>query len=256
MRRLMVIHLVLGTIAAAPLAAQMRVDNADIWLTRGTPVATFTVGNEGTEPLQYTLTTGDWDRDGDGTNRFLPAGSTPTSCERAMEVFPRQFRVAPGANQDVRVSLRTDSLPNAACWSIIFVQTEPNLSGQRSTAVSYVTRIGVKVYFNPDRTVTLAEVEGFRQLPPAAPGDSAAVEIIVRNSGTRQVKLNGAVEIRRVDNIVVARVPVEDIPILPSASRRIRVALPTIQTGGYVALAILDYGGDEDLAAQVPVQIP
>ncbi|MDP9143607.1 MAG: hypothetical protein M3N43_02750, partial [Actinomycetota bacterium] len=163
MRRSILFPLVLTLAGATPLAGQMRVDNADLWLTRSEAVATFTVGNESPEPVQFTLTTGDWDRTDDGTNRFLPAGSTPTSCERALEVFPRQLRIGPGANQDVRVSLRADSLPNQACWSIIFVQTEPTLAGQRSTAVSYVTRIGVKVYFNPDRTVTLAEIEGFSQ---------------------------------------------------------------------------------------------
>jgi hypothetical protein len=76
----------------------------------------------------------------------------------------------------------------------------------------------------------------------------------VRNVGTRPVSIGGTVEIRRADNFVVARVPVEPIPVLPAALRRIRVNLPAILPGAYVALAVFDYGADEDLAAQTPVE--
>lgn len=255
MTRRSVMAMVLVALTGAPLQAQMRVDNADLWLTAGAPVGTFTVTNEGTEVLQFTLENADWDRADDGTNRFYPAGSTPSSCERALEVFPRQLRLTAGASQTVRVSLRPDSLPSRACWSLIFVQTEPPQAQQRGTAIRYITRIGVKIYFNPAQTVTLAEVEGFVQLPKAAPTDSAAVELAVRNTGTRPISLGGTVEVRRADNFVVARVQVEPVPVLPSSLRRLRVNLPHLDPGTYIALAVFDYGADEDLAAQTPLEI-
>lgn len=248
--------LALVTLAVAPLGAQMRVDNAELWLTTGQLVGSFAVTNEGPEPLQFTLEQGDWDRTDDGTNRFYPAGTTPNSCERALEVFPRQLRVPAGETQSVRVSLRADSLPSRACWSIVFVQTEPAQTQRVNPVVRYITRIGVKVYFNPAQSVVLAEVEDFRQLTPAAPGDSVVVELSLRNIGTRQVTLNGKVEIRRPDNFLVTTISVDPTPVLPGAARRVRVALPSIQTGAYVALAIFDYGADEDLVAQTPVVIP
>lgn len=248
--------LALVTLTVAPLGAQMRVDNAELWLTTGQLVGSFAVTNEGQEPIQFTLEHGDWDRGDDGTNRFFAPGSTPSSCERALEVFPRQLRVPAGETQSVRVSLRPDSLPSRACWSIVFVQTEPPQSQRSTSMVRYITRIGVKVYYNPALSVVLAEVEDFRQLTPRAAGDSTAVELAVRNIGTRQVTLNGKVEIRRADNFPVASVVVDPTPILPGAARRIRIALPKLQAGAYVALAIFDYGADEDLAAQTPVVIP
>jgi len=255
MTRLNVVAMVTVALIGTPLQAQMRVDNADLWLTASASVGTFTVANEGTEVLQFTLENADWDRAEDGANRFYPAGSTPSSCERALEVFPRQLRLTAGASQTVRVSLRADSLPSRACWSLVFVQTEPPQAQQRSSAVRYVTRIGVKIYYTPPQTVTLAEIEGFVQLPKVAPQDSNAVELAVRNTGTRPVGLEGTVEIRRADNFVVARIPVETIPVLPAALRRIRVNLPKLDPGVYVALAVFDYGADEDLAAQTPVEI-
>lgn len=255
MTRRSVMAMVVAALIGAPLQAQMRVDNADLWLTAGAPVGTFTVTNQGTDVLQFTLENADWDRADDGTNRFYPAGSTPSSCERALEVFPRQLRLTAGASQSVRVSLRADSLPARACWSLVFVQTEPPQTPQRGTGIRYNMRIGVKVYYTPPQTVTLAEVEGFVQLPRATPTDTAAVELDVRNIGTRPISLGGTVEIRRVDNFVVARVPVEPVPVLPSALRRLRVNLPHLDPGAYIALAVFDYGADEDLAAQTPVEI-
>lgn len=255
MRRILVAAVLMGVLDVLPATAQVQVNNADLWLTTAQPAGTFTVSNEGNDPIQFTLEDGDWDRGDDGSNRFLPAGSTPTSCERALQVFPRQLRLAPHTTQTVRVALNVDSLPPRACWSIIFVQTEAGGGQQASASIRYVTRIGVKVYYVPARTVTLAEVVDFAQAAKAAPADSDAVDFTVRNTGTRPISVHGTVELRRADNFVVQRVIVDQIPILPSATRKIHVTLPATQPGSYVALAVFDYGGDEDLAAQAPVEI-
>lgn len=255
MRRILVAAVLASVIGALPATAQVQVNNADLWLSASQPTGTFSVTNEGTDVLQFTLEDGDWDRTDDGTNRFLPPGSTPTSCERGLQVFPRQLRLSPGTTQTVRVSLAVDSLAARSCWSIIFVQTETGGGGQANASIRYVSRVGVKVYYVPARTVTLAEVADFAQAAKATPADSNAVELTVRNTGTRPISLHGTVEIRRPDNFVVQRIVVEAIPVLPSAVRKIHVNIPTVLPGTYVALAVFDYGGDEDLAAQAPVEI-
>lgn len=255
MRRILATVALLSTFGALPAVAQIQVNNADLWLSATQPASTFTVSNEGTENLQFTLEDGDWDRADDGANRFLAAGSTPTSCERAMQVFPRQLRLAPGTSQTVRVTLNPDSLPARACWSIIFVQTETGGGTQGNASVRYVSRVGVKVYFVPAHTVTLAEVTDFSQAVKTTPTDSDAVELSVRNTGTRPISLHGTVEIRRPDNFVVQRMIVDAIPVLPSAERKIHIAFTRPLPGTYIALAVFDYGADEDLAAQAPVEI-
>lgn len=246
--------LAVATLLGRPLHAQMQVDNAEIWLTTGQLNGLFTVTNAATGALQFNLVNGDWDRADDGQNRFYPAGSTPNSCERALEVFPRQLRLAAGASQQVRVSLRADSLPSRACWSIVFVESEPPVTQER-VGVRFVTRIGVKIYYNPAESVQLAEMVEFVQLPKAAPADSDAVELAFRNIGTRPIMLGGSVEVRRADNFVVGRIPLDPIPVLPSALRVVRVTLPTLQPGAYIALGSFDFGGDEDLVGQTPVVI-
>lgn len=255
MRRILVAATLMGMLDALPAAAQVQVNNADLWLSAAQPAGTFTVSNEGNETLQFTLQDGDWDRGEDGSNRFLPPGTTPTSCERALQVFPRQLRLAPHTTQTVRITLDPDSLPPRACWSIVFVETESGGGQQGSASIRYISRVGVKIYYVPARTVTLAEVVDFVQATKAAPTDSDAVDLTVRNTGTRPVSVRGTVELRRADNFVVQRVIVDQVPVLPSATRKIHVTFPATLPGSYVALAVFDYGGDEDLAAQAPVEM-
>lgn len=255
MRRILAGLTLLSALAASPLTAQVQVNNADIWLSATQSTGTFTVLNDGTDAVQFTLTDGDWDRAADGANRFYPAGSTPTSCERGLTVFPRQLRLAAGNSQTVRISLNPDSLPARSCWSIIFVESEAGTGTQGNASVRYVTRIGVKVYYVPPQTVTQAEVMDFVQATKASPADSEAVELTVRNTGSRQVSLHGSVELRRPDNFVVQRILVDAIPVLPGATRTIHTNFSKPMPGAYVALAVFDYGGGEDLAAQTPVEI-
>ena len=240
---------------AAPLGAQVRVDNADIRFGPGNTVAIVNVSNESATTGQFTLSNGDWDRRDDGGNRFFAPGTTPNSCERGLEVFPRQLRLAPNESQAVRVTLHSDSLTARTCWSIIFVQPETPPS-TAAIGVRMVTRIGIKVYYIPARSVLLAEVVDFRQDSSAAPGDTAHIVVTVRNTGTAPVALTGSIEIRRADNFTVGTIPVDQVPILPGALRTLRLALPaSILPGSYVALGVLDYGGDEDLAAQAPIVV-
>lgn len=255
MRRILAGLTLLSAIAATPLGAQVQVNNAELWLSAGQPTSTFTVSNEAPTAVQFTLTDGDWDRTEDGSNRFYPAGSTPTSCERGLTVFPRILRLPAGTSQGVRVSINPDSLPARACWSIIFVESGAGEGSQGNASIRYVTRIGVKVYYTPPQTVTQAEVVDFVQATKAAPADSDAVDLTVRNTGTRQVNVHGSVELRRADNFVVQRVLVDGVPVLPGATRTIHVNFPKTLPGAYVALAVFDFGGSEDLAAQAPVEI-
>jgi len=254
MNRNTVAILVVATLFGRPLRAQMQVDNAEIWLTSTQLEGSFTVSNGSAEALQFNLSDGDWDRADNGENRFYPAGTTPSSCERALTVFPKQLRLAPGGAQPVRITLNRDSLPSRACWSIVFVESEPP-SLQNRTGVRYITRIGVKVYYTPAQAVRLAEMVEFIQTPKAAPTDSDAVEIGLRNTGTQPLSIGGTIEIRRPDNFIVATVPVDPVPVLPSALRVMRVTLPKILPGSYVALVTLGYGSDEDLVGQTPLVI-
>jgi P pilus assembly chaperone PapD len=250
-----------GAAIAAPLRAQLTVSPAELTLVPGsTPVASFTVGNEARTTVQAILYLNDWDRDDNGENRFFPTGTVVGSCGDRVKIFPQTVRVEPGARQSIRVSAEPVAYPSP-CWTIVFVESAPRPAPGGSRIV-YVTRLGVKVYVNPPGLARDAEVLGFaleKQLQtssgPAVDTTQDELALRIRNIGGVPVRLEGRVEFRDFGNNVVQMVRVEEIPALPGSTRRIPVKLPTLPPGKYVALVLISYGGEDDLAAQLELEI-
>lgn len=254
-----------------PAAAQISVDQAEIVLrpqAAAPSVAGFNVANETNGTVEATIYLADWDRDEDGGNRFQPLGSVPQSCAKYLRVFPLSLRLPPHTSQGVRLGLQGADSVSATCWSIVFVEAGGPQAGA-GRRISYVLRLGVKVYIEPPGLATDGEVEGMGidtvhavrgkpvrgVVPPPAP-DTVVTWVRFRNTGGLPAMVHGEMEYRRLDNSVVARDTVPSFPVLPGAARRAHVPLPRLPRGHYIALALLDFGGTEVAAGQVPLDIP
>lgn len=250
-----------GIASAVPTAAQLTVSPAEIALVPGTtPAASFVVESDARTTIQVTIYQNDWDRNNDGENAFFPQGTVVGSCGDRVKVFPQTLRIEPGSRQSVRVTSEGGIFPSP-CWTIVFVESAPR-PAQGQSRVIYVTRIGVKVYVLPPGLTADAEVTGFalerrKQVPSGPAVDTTQDELAIRvhNSGGLPVHFGGRVEIRDLQNKVIATVQVEDFPVLPGSSRRIGIAIPVVPPGKYIALAVLGYGADDDLAAQIELEI-
>ncbi|HEV2017698.1 MAG TPA: hypothetical protein VGQ98_05250, partial [Gemmatimonadaceae bacterium] len=53
----------------------------------------FTLSNSSDAAIQATITRQDWDRIENGDNRFLPTGSSGTSCGAMLSASPLSIRV-------------------------------------------------------------------------------------------------------------------------------------------------------------------
>lgn len=253
----------MGAVPRAALA-QLSVDQVELFLdphgvARGS--ASFNVSNESDQVAEVNVYLNDWDRDQNGEHRFLPTGQLPSSCARYLRVFPLSLRLAARSSQAVRVALEGADSVKAACWSIVFVETAatPPASGRQ---ITYITRLGVKVYVVPggltrDAEITEVRIEvpsAARRAPPGGSGRQLAV--LFRNSGGMPLWPHGRVEFRRLDNSVASSVDVPEFPVLPGAVRRVTVAVPALPAGRYVALALIDYGGAEIAGGQTELEAP
>jgi hypothetical protein len=249
-------------LAPMPLTAQISVDQGEIYLqpqAASASVSSFNVKNETNQTVEATVYVMDWERTEDGDNRFVPSGSLVQSCAAFIRVFPLSLRLPAGQSQAVRIGLEgADSLP-ATCWSIIFVEsgTAGTTSGRR---VTYIMRLGVKVYIAPSGLSKDGEVEEMSIDTLAAtapiPTDTAKaphVHAAFRNSGGLPYWIHGTIEYRRLDNSVVAKDSIPAFPVLPGARRRFAMLIPKLPTGHYIALVLLDYGGSEVAAGQLPL---
>ena len=250
--------LVLGAVlwAPRPAAAQVSVDQAELFLEPGANarrVGSFNITNEGGTVAEVTVYLTDWDRSDDGEHRFVPSGTLPHSCTKYLQVFPLSLRLPPGSRQAVRLALTGADSLTTACWSIAFVETSAPQTGT-GRRITYVTRLGVKVYVVPPDLTKDGEIEDIA----VQPGDSGRQRIAItfHDTGGMPLWVRGTMEYRRPDNSVAATDTVPEFPVLPEARRRVAVTVPRLAPGSYVALALLDYGGAEIAAAQVAVHVP
>ena len=263
----------LWAMSGRSVAAQVSVDQAEIVLhpqASSPAVSGFNVSNETDQVVEATVYLNDWDRDENGGNRFVPLGSLPQSCAKYLRVFPLSLRLPAHSSQGVRLGLEgADSVP-ATCWSIVFVEAGGPTAGA-GRRISYVLRLGVKVYIEPPGLANDGAVEDMAidtvHTPPdtaaarrgvkiAPVPDSVVVSLLFRNTGGLPSWVRGDVEYRKLDNSVAAKDSVPLFPVLPGAARRVHLPVPRLPSGRYVVLALLDFGGSEVAAGQVPLDIP
>jgi hypothetical protein len=243
--------------------AQLAVDQVELFLdpqggARGS--ASFNVSNGTDQVVEVSVYLNDWDRDQNGENRFVPSGQLPASCARYLRVFPLSLRLAARSSQAVRVALEGAASLQTACWSIVFVETTtPPAAGRQ---VTYITRLGVKVYGVPEGLTRDGEITDVRVAARPASGRAPAggsgrqLAVLFHNSGGMPLWPHGRVELRRLDNSVASSVDVPEFPVLPAAVRRVAIDLPVLPRGRYVALALIDYGGSEIAGGQAELEVP
>ena len=244
-------------------AAQVAVDELEVFMKAdgtGPRTGVVRVTNPTDRPQQVNIEVQDWDRDEAGANRFHPAGTLPHSCGAKLKVFPLTLRIEPGRTETVRVSY--EGAPGDGCWAILFLQADdPQRATQRQSSITYVVRTGVKVYVEPSGAQRVGDVDGVKLVSvkqSGASGDSSTVphlEVLFRNSGTAHLKTRGVIEIRSAANEEVATLEIPEFPSVPGGRRRVLVALPALKPGRYIALALLDYAGDEIAAGQLEFEV-
>lgn len=261
-----------AALAPATVQAQVSVDELELHMrlaAERVPITqTIPVRNDEGRAQQVRVVLGDWVRDSLGNNLFLEAGTVGASCGGRLKVFPATLQVAAGATELVRVSYEP-APADTGCWSIVFIETvqppPPRPDGQGSF-VTIEIRTGVKVYVHRHDAVALGEVqdvgvaEAWRlRAPGTASRDTALVrETSVRffNSGTAHVRVKTSLEVRTATGDLLHTLPGPEAPMTPGSTRIVRIALPSLAAGDYVAIMLLDYGGDEIAAAQIDFKVP
>jgi hypothetical protein len=240
--------LIMGT--ALPAAAQISVNDLELHLggTAGTLQGVVQVRNDGATVAQVAVSLGDWSRDEDGSNQFGPAGTMPRSCGDELAVDQTTLRIEPRGTALLNVSIRSAAVARG-CWSIIMLETEERRDAATATGLHFTVRTGVKVYVHQAGAVAGAELE-----PVGVDRDNDGhyvARALLHNTGGTHLIARGTLDLRDAAGALVTRLPVTDLYTEPQAKRRLAVTMPELQPGRYVALLLIDYGGDELVAAQL-----
>src|SRR3954463_14099037 len=272
--RIAVLALCAAGLVSQRAAAQLLVDPLEVTLLttgKGRVSASFSLQNTSDNPVQASVTRQDWDRQENGDNRFLTAGSSGRSCGAMLSVSPLSIRVEPHTSRVVRLAVQADSTLSRECWDIVFVEEVPQRASTKGNSLQYIFRTGVKVYVAPpnlqrdgaveDMAVVDAPAKPASSTSAGKPASTASVpagrQIAIRfhNTGGMHLLSKGRLEFRRLDNSLATTVPIAEFPTLPGAVRRLLVDVPRdLQAGDYVVLALIDFGGAELVAGQIDFQ--
>jgi len=63
------------------------------------------------------------------------------------------------------------------------------------------------------------------------------------------------VQWRTAGNTVAASAVIPELYLVPGAVRKVAIPVPPLSPGRYIALAVLDYGGPDLAAAQLPYEV-
>jgi P pilus assembly chaperone PapD len=262
-----------GLAAGSPAAAQVSVTELEVHLQLKGDTLPLTqvipVKNEETRVQQVRVVVGDWIRDSTGSNVFTePATGVSARCGARLRVFPTTFQIAPGATELVRVSY-SPGAADEGCWAVAFIETIQPPARRPDGQGSFLTlqvRTGVKVYVHRPSAHRAGIVESadvalvWRPVRnTAGRKDSVQVrEATVRfaNTGTAHIKVKATLEVRDLQARLLHRIEGTESPMVPGAWRYFPLTVPTLASGDYVAIVLLDYGGEEIAAAQMEFRVP
>lgn len=240
----------LALAVAAPAAAQFSAQPVILELRTAdtVSVATFAVRNEGDDPMQLQIYAGDFDQPAGGGHEFLEAGTHPRSCVDRLQFYPDNLQLEATESGEVRVLMAPG---DSTCWSMVFVQS----ASRGQTGMQIAQRIGIKVYGFSGRAVPEAEIRSVTVEVDSTTGALMAL-IDFDNTGEGPLRPQGEVEIRTGAGEVVAVVAVAPFSVLPGRSRRAIVPLEVeLAPGRYLAIPILDFGGDYLVGGQASFEV-
>ena len=274
-RTVLALCAVIGVVVSQSASAQLLVDPLEVTMITAATTrvsASFSLSNTSDEVVQASITRSDWDRIENGDNRFLPAGSSGTSCGSMLSVSPLSIRVEPHTSRVVRLAVQTGAAVTKECWDIFFVEEVPRRASAKGNSLQYIFRTGVKVYVAPPGLARDGAVEGMSvedvAVAPATSSTTPAsthasipkatkrqISVLFHNAGALHLLSKGRLEFRRLDNSLAAQVPIPEFPTLPGATRKVMVDVPGgLTPGDYVVLALIDFGGAELVAGQIDYQ--
>lgn len=222
--------------------------------------------NNSDQPAQVEIRLSDFDWDIDGKVQIVPSGTLPRSLANYITFFPSEFTLPAGKGRAQPVQFVV-SLPREVTgphWSMLAIHEvtaspaeQPQTEGdgrviQATVGVSF----GVQIrQMDPTKVIRDGRITNAQVL--LAQGDQP-LRIITEfeNLGTTLLRVTGEVRIINIRGEIVTKVGIPSFRVLPGGKRRVQASLQLpLPPGEYIALAILDFGGDFLVAGQIHFHI-
>ena len=219
-----------------------------------TVIATATILTTAATPQSITSSASDWTMNSAGDVAFLPAGSLAVSAAPWLELDVDDFVLAPGGSREARlaVTVPADTTAEGTHHAIVFFTVAPPPSETAGVGVATTTRIGLVVYV----TVAGTEQRGSELIDIFESGGET-ITVVVLNTGNTLMRLGGTIELRDELGAVRHRLDVPNVAVLRDSERELHFDLPEgLESGFYVALALIEDSRGGLLAGELPFEVP
>ncbi|MGE5558668.1 MAG: hypothetical protein ACM3WV_08655 [Bacillota bacterium] len=197
----------------------------------------------------------DWYLKSTGEMVCLQPNSLKRSAAGWIRFEPANFVIPAGGRQKVKFTVTVPENAEGGYWSLIFFQTV-QAAPKNKTALTISGRLGVTFHIatgNPVAKVQLNQLKLSWNLSKR----KITGTVKLSNVGNVLLHYQGRLEIRDLSNKIVARTVIQKSAVLPESYRTISLVCSggPLPRGKYMALAIIDYGGDHLAGAQAILEI-
>jgi len=218
----------------------------------------FKVVNDGDNPEDVTVTLADWSLGPDGGIQFAEPGTQERSLAEWVDYSPATFRLEPGQVQRVDFTINIPPEASGDHWALFFVEGSTvtpvaETTGALQTSVGVKVRYGVKVFQHDPNAKREGRITGMELLGT----DPLKIKVVFANSGDGVLfRVTGRVEIRDDTGATVRTLEIGEFTVLPGGERELLIEdQEELDPGDYIALAIIDFGGDYLVGHQLQFKI-
>lgn len=251
---------------ASPTPAKIGVDrlHVNLEITPGqSKTGSFWVIHSGKEPEEVSISLRDWTKDINDTNILSKPGTCPRSLAKWIDFSPITFVLEGGQKQEVTFTITIPEEERGPHWLMFIVESNSKItrefeSKERKFVFTISMAYGIKIrQTDPEMALDKGRITNM-SIIVVNPGDSSfKVKVEFENAGTTFLEPSGRVEFRDEKGEVVDKIDVESFRILPEGKRVLELSYEgeKLSPGEYLALAIIDFGGDYLVAGQRKFEI-
>jgi hypothetical protein len=233
----------------------------------GSFTGAFEVINSSDQAREFTVELKDYDRNIEGGLVLLTPGTHPRSLAKFLTFAPAKFALPPKQKQLITFKIEIPSSEKGPHWAALTVTSPAPSSGAQppppagqqpsipvtiGTAEQFIVKIR---HTDPTNAVNRGRITSVQALLPER---DKPLRILVEyeNTGTTFQVAKTQLRIVNSKGEVVVQKKAEDMAMLPGGKQRLEIPVTEkLPSGTYLALVIIDFGGDFLVAGQVRFQI-
>lgn len=245
----------MGGFSVSPLTLEMQGS------TDSTQTAALVIRNSGDQTVSVNIEAIDFIMEGSGAEREVALGEHSRGCAQWLSLAPSGLLDIPaGEQQDLRVTVHVPEEAKGTYWAKIAVSqtSKPKplrrTSGETTMQVFIKQRWEVRVHQSIANT---AEAEGdiVHMQALTTPEKETELTLHFENTGNTLLRCNGRIEVKDEDGELVQSLALGDdgsFAVYPGTKRELKQkTMSELKPGYYVALAIVDFGGDSLIAGEI-----